>query len=241
MIRVYINGAGKMGKLAARNVEQDPKLELVGIGQREDDLAANIKQTNAQVVVDFTTSTAAYDNTRTIIDAGVHPVIGTSGLLPEQITELQRQCREQQLGGIIAANFSISVVLMMQFAQQAARHLPHVEIIELHHDKKKDAPSGTAIKTATMIAQNRDAATTSPCHEVLAGARGATQDDIPIHSVRLPGLLAHQQIIFGSPGETLTLKHDTIDRQCFMPGVVLACKKVVNLNELVNGLEYIID
>lgn len=239
-INVLINGAkGRMGKIAAVAVEQNSGLKLVAAIGREDDLHHTIKKMAAQVVVDFTNAESVFENTKTIIAAGANPVIGSSGLLPEQIKQLQQLAKEKKLGGIIVPNFCIGAVLMMQFAEQAAKYFPQAEIIELHHDKKLDAPSGTAIKTAEMIANNRKNDRAS-CNETIKGARGAVLKDVTLHSVRLKGLLAHQEVLFGNEGELLTVRHDSFNREAFMPGVCLACKKVVELNELVYGLENIL-
>lgn len=242
-IRVLVNGAaGKMGQMVVKAVQADAELILAGAIDQQHDLAAEIKQTQAQVVVDFTHAEVVQKNIQTIIQASVHPVIGTSGLTQAEITPLQKQAAQLKLGGIIAPNFSLGAVLMMKYAQEIARYFPQVEIIEMHHAEKLDSPSGTAIRTAEMLAAARDASqlAVKPTKETIAGARGARYQDIPIHAVRLPGLVAHQQIIFGSLGETLTLRHDSIDRLCFMPGVVLACKKVLALKQLIYGLEHIL-
>lgn len=238
-IRVLVNGAsGRMGKTAVMAIRQDSALELVGETNSTDDLKQAIRANRANVVVDFTNASVVFENSKMIIETNAHPIIGTSGLLPHQIKELQEICAKKQLGGIIAANFCISALLMMRFAEQAAKYFSEVEIIETHHEKKLDAPSGTAIKTAEMIA---DARKTNPqpkkVHETLAGARGACKDQIPIHSLRLPGFLAKQDVIFGHLGGNLVITHETIDRQAFMPGVLLACKKVVGLKKLIYGLE----
>jgi 4-hydroxy-tetrahydrodipicolinate reductase len=238
-IRVLVNGAhGKMGQESVKAIQADTVLEYVGGANHGDNLAALISQTKPDVVLDFTVACVVFENTRTIIESGVRPVVGTSGLLPEQVKTLKALCAEKKLGGIIVPNFSIGAILMMKFAADAARYLTDVEIIELHHDGKQDAPSGTAIKTADMIANNRARV---PTHheerELLAGARGGVQNDIHIHSVRLPGLMAHQTVIFGGKSETLQIRHDSIHRDSFMPGVCLACKKVMGLDELVYGLE----
>ncbi|GAB4224334.1 MAG: 4-hydroxy-tetrahydrodipicolinate reductase [Gammaproteobacteria bacterium] len=241
-IRVLVNGAnGRMGKFATAAIEADPELELVAQTDRHNNLREAIDANKTQVVVDFTTAESAYDNLATIVACGAHPVIGTSGLLTDQITHMQTQCAKQHLGGIIAPNFSIGAVLMMKYAQDAARYLDHVEIIELHHDQKQDSPSGTALKTADMIAENlRSHQHLAEQKETIPGARGARHHNIHIHALRLPGLVAHQQVIFGAQGETLTIRHDSLNRECFMPGVLLACKKVMDLNELVYGLEHIL-
>lgn len=240
-IRVLVNGAnGRMGKLAVKTVASNVDFILVGETGRRDDLAAAIKTNKPDVVVDLTTAETVLHNTQIIIDAGVHPVIGTSGLLVEQITKLQTQCNSLKLGGIIAPNFSLGAVLMMKHARDIAKYFPHVEIIEMHHDGKLDSPSGTALRTAEMLAETRELLPEKTLRETIPGARGATHHQIPIHAIRLPGFVAHQQIIFGGTGETLTLSHNSIDRESFMPGVILACKKAMGLNELIYGLENIL-
>ncbi len=241
-IRVLVNGAsGKMGQATVNAINNDAAFTLVGQLTSHHSLTTEIKNTQPDVVIDFTNAHLVYDNLQTIIAAGVHPVIGTSGLKKEQIEQLQKHCADLKLGGIIAPNFSLGAVLMMKHAEAIAPYFSEVEIIELHHPGKLDSPSGTAIRTAELINAARK---TRPAElknkEVVSGARGASYENIPIHSIRLPGLVAHQQIMFGGLGETLTIRHDSIDRQCFMPGVVLACKKVVELKELVYGLENIL-
>lgn len=246
-IHVLVNGArGRMGQQVVATVDQDPELTLVGQVDRGNNLASIIDQFHPDVVIDFTTAAAVFDNASIIIDSNTHPVIGTTGLHPDQIAELQQQCATKKLGGLIAPNFSIGAILMMKYAQDAARYLQHAEIIELHHDGKLDSPSGTSIKTAEMIAKqwNNEEKNSSPSsqntHETIPGARGATYHDIPIHAVRLPGLVAHQEVIFGGIGETFHLRHNSINRECFMPGVLLACKKVMTLKHLEYGLEHIL-
>ena len=230
-----------MGKESVKAVSEDPDLDLVAQTDLGDNLPGEISQTKAQVVVDFTTAAAAMKNADCIIESGARPVIGTSGLLPEQVAELQKLCNKQNLGGIIVPNFAIGAVLMMKYSQDAVKYFPHVEVIELHHDLKADAPSGTAIKTANLLAESRGLAPqTVDEKEIFSGARGANAEDIRIHSVRLPGLVAHQEVIFGGQSQTLTIRHDSIHRDSFMPGVCLACKKVMDLNELVYGLEHLL-
>lgn len=241
-LRILVNGAhGKMGQEVVTAVNKDPELELVGQTGRDDDLTQAIATAKANVVVDFTNPGAVYENTLRILDTGAHPVIGTTGLTPEQIITLKQRCLEKKRGGIIAPNFSIGAVLMMQFAQTAARYYSAVEIIEFHHPGKQDAPSGTAIKTAEMMSANcKNLLAPKPLHETIAGSRGATKDGISIHAVRLPGLVAGQEVIFGGLGETLTIQHNTIHREAFMPGVLLACKKVMAMDHLVYGLENVL-
>lgn len=243
-ISILINGAfGKMGLETVKAIEQDSALSLVGQIGRGSSLAQVIQETQPQVVIDFTTPEIVFANALTIIEAGKHPVIGTTGLSHAQIQELKAGCAEKKLGGIIAPNFAIGVILMMRFASEAIRYFPQAEIIELHHDAKRDAPSGTAIKTAQMMAKNRPSEVLShqtTVKETLLHSRGAECDGIPIHAVRLPGLVAHEMILFGGQGEVLTLKHDAMDRKCFMAGILLACKKVVTLTELIYGLEHLL-
>jgi 4-hydroxy-tetrahydrodipicolinate reductase len=242
-IRLLINGAqGKMGQIAVKTFSQHPDFVLVGMTGRNHDLAIEIKKNTPQVVIDLTSPDSVLANTQIIIDAKAHPVIGTTGLIKEQITQLQEQCAKLKLGGLIAPNFSLGIVLMIKCAQDIVKFFPAVEIIEMHHAGKLDSPSGTAIHTAEKLAAARTQSFDLPknTRETLAGARGAEHQKIPIHAVRLPGLVAHEQIIFGGIGETLTLRHDTMDRQCFMPGLILACKKVMELDKLVYGLENIL-
>lgn len=242
--RVIVNGAqGKMGSLACETLENHPHFELVARLGHADNLQTAISKTKASLVVDLTRADCVYENSLTIINGGAHPVIGTSGLLPEQIQTLQHLCAEKKLGGIIVPNFSIGAVLMMRFASIAARYLPEVEIIEAHHQQKLDAPSGTAMKTAEMIAAARSNTKKNslPLKELITGARGGDHCGIPIHSLRLPGVLARQQVIFGNIGETLSITHDSIDRACFMPGVILACEGVQTLDSLQYGLEHLLD
>ena len=251
MIKVIIAGfKGKMGSTALEMVKGDDQLTLVGLldpfatESDVDGVPVFTKKEDligiaADVWVDFTMPKVAYENTRFAIEQGYAPVVGTTGFTPEEIAELTDLTRQKSLGGLIAPNFAIGAVLLMQFAQKAAQYFPNVEIIELHHDKKKDAPSGTAIKTAELIAEVRKSQVQGAAdeEELIAGARGANFDGFRIHSVRLPGLVAHQEVIFGSQGEGLTLRHDSYDRISFMGGVNHAIKAVVDRTELVYGLE----
>ena len=207
-----------------------------------DDLIARIKASQAQAVVDFTTAAVAFENTRKILEAGVHPVVGTSGLLAEQVAELQQLAEDKGIGGLIAPNFAIGAVLLMKYAQDAAKYLPDVEVIELHHNRKADAPSGTAVKTAQLIAEARKEIPKALVEEkeLFEGARGSEVHGVRVHSLRLPGLVAHQEVIFGGTGETLTIRHDSIHRESFMPGVCLACRKVIGTQQLFYGLEHLL-
>lgn len=262
-MKVIVCGAcGKMGRAVLKAVQEDAALELVGavdvnagadvgalIGLSavgiavQADLQAVIDAAKPDVMVDFTRPDVVFGNAVVALKSGVCPVIGTTGLSDAQKDEIARLSKEYQTGAFIAPNFAIGAVLMMKMAREAAKYLPHVEIIELHHDQKLDAPSGTALATAQMIRQKR--ASMRQGHpdeaEKVAGARGAEVDGIHIHSVRLPGYVAHQEVIFGGLGQTLTIRHDSIHRDSFMPGVVLACKRVKALEGLVVGLENLLD
>ena len=259
MTKVLVNGAcGRMGQAVVKAVLQDADLKLVAAVDLTGgadagtlvglpacgvtvttDLAAAIDATKPEVMVDFTRPDVVYRSAVTALSQGVSPVIGTTGLSDEAKKELAALAEKQGTPAFIAPNFAIGAVLMMLMAKQAAQYLPEVEIIELHHDKKLDAPSGTAIQTAEMIREVRaDHKQGHPEEkEKLAGARGADIGGIHIHSVRLPGYIAHQEVIFGGLGQTLTIRHDSLDRESFMPGVVLACKKVRGLKGLTVGLE----
>lgn len=266
-IPVVINGAaGKMGREVVKAVAEaddmalvgavdyNPDLqgqdvgELAGCGELEvpivNDLQATLvlatQERQPPVMVDFTHPDSVYENVRAAIAYGVRPVVGTTGLGMEQIQDLAEFADKASTGAAIIPNFSIGVVLMQQAAIQASQYFDHVEIIELHHNQKADAPSGTAIQTAQLLSELGKSynATTVTETEKLPGARGSqTEEGIRIHSVRLPGLIAHQEIIFGAPGQIYTLRHDTSDRACFMPGVLLAIRKVLPLKGLVYGLE----
>lgn len=242
LTRVIVNGAnGKMGSLACDTIKNHSEFELVGQLTKHDNLAQCIKNTKAQIVIELTRADCVYENSLTIINQGARPVIGASGLIETQIKELKALCEKNEIGGIIAPNFSIGAILMMTCAAKVAQYLSEVEIIEIHHQQKLDAPSGTALKTAEIIAAARkNPKNKLNLKEIVSGARGSTYHDINIHSLRVPGVLARQQIIFGSTGETLSIAHDSIDRSCFMPGIVLACQKVLGLNHLVYGLEHLI-
>ncbi len=238
-IRVLVNGAnGKMGRVAVNAVSNAANLTLAGAIGRGDNLAQAIQQFKPDVVIEFTTPQVVFANAQTIIQSGIRPIIGATGLTPEQIQQLTAESARKKLGGIIVPNFSLGAVLMMRYAQDAARYLPNVEIIEMHHPLKLDAPSGTAIKTAHMIAATRDETAASPLKP--APARGETHDGVQIHSLRLPGFYSHQTVIFGDTGEVLTICHQGIDRQCCIPGIVLACQKVMELDHLAYGLENIL-
>ncbi|WEV60092.1 4-hydroxy-tetrahydrodipicolinate reductase [Streptococcaceae bacterium ESL0729] len=254
MIKVIIAGyKGKMGSTAVNMVKADPELELaafvdpfaeesdvdgVPVFTKKEDLIGF----DADVWVDFTTPKVVFDNTKFAIEQGFSPVVGTTGFSEEDIKFLKDLSLEKKVGGLIAPNFAVGAILMMEFAAKASKYFPDLEIIELHHDKKMDAPSGTAIKTAELIEENRKFKKQGAVgeEESLPGARGAEYSGFRIHSVRLPGLIAHQEVIFGAPGEGLTIRHDSYDRQSFMGGVKLGIKKVTELDQLVYGLEHLL-
>ncbi len=244
VIRVLVSGAhGRMGQHVVRALQTTDDLLLVGTVDKQHHLLDQIQQSQAQVVVDFTNASSVFTNLEQIIAAGAHPVIGTSGLLPEQIRDLQQTCHTLHLGGVIAPNFSLAALLMIKCAQSIVKYFPHVEIIEAHHAGKQDSPSATALYTAKALAEQR--VTMMPDNkeqrEVIPGARGAQYASIPIHALRLPGVLAQQQIVFGGAGETLSITHNTLDRDSFMAGVLLACRRVVDLHELIYGLEQLVE
>ena len=253
-IKVIIAGfKGKMGSTAVQMVKDDQELELAALldpfaaEDQVDGVPVFTRKEaligfEADVWVDFTTPKFAYENTRFALENGFAPVVGTTGFTPEEIQELTSLSEEKKLGGLIAPNFAIGAILLMQFAAQAAKYFPHLEIIELHHDKKKDAPSGTAVKTAELVSQARTSLQQGAAdeEELMAGARGAAFDGFRIHSVRLPGLVAHQEVIFGAQGEGLTIRHDSYDRISFMSGVNLGIKEVVKREKLVYGLEHLL-
>lgn len=263
MQKVLVCGAGgKMGVETVKAVLKDEALEFVGgvdLGRAGEDagtvagvgllnlplyksLSDGLAQAKPDVVVDFTNPAVIFDNAKTILNAGVHAVIGTTGLTATQRDELDALGRKTGGNCLVAPNFSLGAVMMMKVSAEIAPYFPDVEIIELHHNHKYDAPSGTAIITAELInaAKNKAGvhASVDKTRESLPGARGAKVDEVTIHSVRLPGYVAHQQVLFGGFGETLTIRHDSLTRESFMPGVVLACKNIANHPGLTYGLEF---
>ncbi|WP_013323765.1 4-hydroxy-tetrahydrodipicolinate reductase [Gloeothece verrucosa] len=269
-IPVVVNGAaGKMGQevikavssakdlILVGAVDKNPKYrgqdagEVAGCGPVEvpiiDDLQSILvlaTQEKVQgVMVDFTHPDGVYENVRSAIAYGVRPVVGTTGLSVEQIKDLADFAEKASTGCLIVPNFSLGMILLQQAAMQASQYFDHVEIIELHHNQKADAPSGTAIKTAEMLSELGKTYNAAKVEETenIAGSRGGiVGENIRVHSVRLPGLIAHQEVIFGSPGQIYTLRHDTTDRSSFMPGVLLAIRKVTQLKSLVYGLEKVL-
>ncbi|MEB3336202.1 MAG: 4-hydroxy-tetrahydrodipicolinate reductase [Leptolyngbyaceae bacterium] len=269
-IPVLVNGAaGKMGREVIKAVAQSADMTLVGAVDRNPDyfgkdagevagweplevpitndfepmLAFTAQGKQPGVMVDFTHPKTIYDNVRSAIAYGIRPVVGTTGLSSTQIQDLAEFADKASTGCLIIPNFSIGMVLLQQAAIQASQFYEHVEIIELHHNQKADAPSGTAIQTAQLLAEMGKTFNPAKVEETekLPGARGGlAEEGIRIHSIRLPGLIAHQEVIFGATGEIYTLRHDTSDRTCYMPGVLLAIRKVIALKSLVYGLEKIL-
>jgi 4-hydroxy-tetrahydrodipicolinate reductase len=240
MTKVGVFGSrGRMGAEVCRAVESAPDLELVAAIDLGDDRAT---AEAAQVVVDFTHPDAVMDNITWCIDHGIHAVVGTTGFTDERLDQLRTALVDRDgVGVLVAPNFSIGAVLMMHFAEQAAAFYESAEIIELHHPGKADAPSGTAANTARRIAAARNAADLAPPPDAtvqeLAGARGAKVDGIRVHGVRLSGLVAHQEVLFGGEGETLTIRHDSLDRVSFMPGVLAAVRAIGTRPGLTVGIE----
>lgn len=254
MIKVLVNGAlGRMGRTVVAAVNADSELELVGavdivageVGGMtvETNLDAALKKFSPDVMVDFTQPKVVFDNVMTALKNKVSPVVGTTGLSDEAKEKIRVLAEENHTPAFIAPNFALGAVLMMLLSRKVAKYMPDVEIIELHHDKKLDAPSGTAELTAKMISEVRQPHKQGNPDEVerLEHVRGAEVDGIRIHSVRLPGYVAHQEVIFGGLGQTLTIRHDSMGRESFMPGVVLACKKVRGLTGLTIGLDKLLD
>lgn len=269
-IPVVVNGAaGKMGREVIKAVAKAEDMTLLGavditpeyngkdvgevagcgalevpiFNELQSMLAFAAQEKQLGVMVDFTHPNSVYDNVRSAIAYGIRPVVGTTGLTPEQIQDLAEFADKASTGCLIIPNFSIGMILLQQATVQASKYFDHVEIIELHHNQKADAPSGTAIKTAEMLAEMGKSYNPKSVEEEekIAGARGSlAPEGIRIHSVRLPGLIAHQEVIFGAAGQLYTLRHDTSDRASFMPGVLLAIRKVLQLKTLVYGLEKIL-
>ena len=236
MTTVAVLGAqGRMGSEVVRAVQASPDLSVGAAYDVGDDLDL----TGIDVAVDFTHPDAVMDNLRACITAGVHVVVGTTGFTDERLAEVRGLLEGTEVGVVIAPNFGIAAVLMMQFAAQAAPFFDSVEIVELHHAGKADAPSGTARRTARLVADARKGLGPMPdaTTESLEGARGALVDGVRIHSVRLAGLVAHQEVLLGGVGESLTLRHDSYDRASFMPGVLLAVRKVAERPGLTVGLD----
>lgn len=263
MIDVAVLGAGgRMGQEVCRAVDSDDDLRLVravdpsasggslsSFTGMASDLSVEssieaLASASVDVAVDFTTAPVAAQNIAWCLDHGIHVIVGTTGLGEEQLAKIQAQAASSSANVLIAPNFAIGAVLMMRFAQMAAKWMPDVEIIELHHPGKLDSPSGTAIKTMEGILASRSEGAIGPpegVSESIPGARGAESGGVHVHSVRLPGLVAHQEVIFGGQGQTLRIRHDSIDRTSFMPGVILAIKKISQFKGLTLGLENLLE
>ena len=257
-IGVVVHGAlGRVGREVVSATCNDPGLKPVGavdakadgivlslpVGSGTIPLSRNLEsiltQTQPKVIVDFTTAEASMAMARLATKHKVNLVIGTTGFSTENLEEIDRLAKANGVGVVVASNFALGAVLMIHLAKIAAKYFDNVEIIELHHDQKLDAPSGTAVSTAKAISEARGKPFVHPKvqKETVAGARGAELQGVALHSVRLPGLMAHQEVIFGTSGQTLIIRHDTINRECYMPGVVMAVKKVVDLKGLTIGLD----
>ena len=258
-IRVVVSGTGSMGQQVLAGVHGDPDMEPVGVLEKfskdgtvalpdgreapvSPDISALLDRVRPDVMIDFTNA----DWTPLVADAalerGVRLVIGTTGLSDDWLAGLESACKERGLGAVVAANFAIGAVVMIYLAKVAGRFFDSAEIIELHHDQKVDAPSGTSLTTAReiLVARGRPFDRNVPDNQTLAGTRGGALDGITIHSVRLPGLVAHQEVLFGGLGQTLSIRHDTTGRESFVPGVLLAAREVMKRKELVRGLEALV-
>jgi 4-hydroxy-tetrahydrodipicolinate reductase len=257
-IRVVINGAlGRMGQEVAKAVVCEPGLRAVGAVAKEvtqkylplaeapelvllsSDLGSCLRVCDADVVVDFTNADVSIAAARIAIKQKVNMVIGTTGLSKENLAEIEKLCQTYKVGAVVAPNFSLGAAILIQLSKFAAKFFNHAEIIEMHHDKKADAPSGTAISTAREMLQTRGKPFVYPevTREVLSNTRGGQMDGIAIHSLRLPGFMAGQEVVFSGAGETLSLRHNIISRECFLPGVILAIKEVTKRKGLTYGLD----
>lgn len=261
-IKVAVVGAaGKMGIQVLKTIDEQDDMELVAAvdpNREGEDVGAlmgtepmhvkclasvaQLADVAPDVMIDFTTPAVVKANARQALELGIHCVVGTTGMTQNDLQELDDLALSKEVGIVMAPNFAIGAILLMRFAQEASRYFPDAEIIELHHNQKLDAPSGTAIKTAEAMIDARDGVelTSVASSEKIKGVRGGELGGIRIHSVRLPGLVAHEEVIFGGLGQILTLRHDSISRESFMPGVMLAVRKVTELKGLVYGLEHLL-
>ena len=243
-IRVGVLGSnGKVGQAIVAGVQAAADTEFT-VGVDKDDALSAFVDSGTQVVVDFTHPDVVMGNLKFLVDNGIHAVVGTTGFTAERLDQVRGWLANKPGSGVlIAPNFAIGAVLSMHFAQKAAPYFESVEIIELHHPQKADAPSGTAARTAALIAAARTGMAPNPdaTSTGLPGARGADVDGVPVHSVRLTGLVAHQEVLFGTMGETLTIRHDSLDRTSFVPGVLLAVREIAGRPGLTLGLEPLLD
>lgn len=264
-IRVFVAGAcGKMGSETLKTILDQDDMVIVGTSDvqnqgkdiglllRTDPLGIEIignldidrlKELQADILVDFTNPQSVFANAKTAIRAGVVPVIGATGLDEQEIAELEDLASEHGVGVFIAPNFALGAILMMKYAQETAKYFKHVDIIEYHHDQKLDAPSGTALITADMISEVRQPMIQGHPNEFekIPGSRGGDINGLRVHSIRLPGMIAHQEVIFGGYGQTLTIRHDAYTRETYMPGVMLAIRKAYKMSGLKIGLENFLD
>jgi 4-hydroxy-tetrahydrodipicolinate reductase len=255
-IKVLVHGAaGRVGQEVVKAVCQEPEMELVGAVDLKvsgdslaladgsgsvpfsADLSAMLDSCQPDVMVDFTIAKASMPAVRTAAKKNVNLVIGTTGFSPAELEEMQQLAEANEIGIVAAPNFALGAVLMIHLAKIAGKFIDHAEIVELHHDKKLDAPSGTSLMTARAMAEARGRPFLPPAAGETTPSRGQTVEGIGIHSVRLPGLMAHQEVIFGTAGQTLKIRHDTINRECYMPGVMLAVKAVVRQKGFIYGLD----
>jgi 4-hydroxy-tetrahydrodipicolinate reductase len=256
---VIYGAAGKVGQVLINSLAKAPEVKLVGaidITAKADklslpdgslipfstDLEKIIVETRPEVIVDFTLAHASLPAVRTAVKHKVNMVIGTTGFKPEEVAEIEQLAETNKVGIILASNFALGAVLMMHFARLASKYMDYAEIIELHHSQKADAPSGTALTTAKAMAAYRGRPFSQSADEGKNfPSRGQKESGVTIHSVRLPGLMAHQEVLFGGPGQTLRIRHDTIDRECYVPGVLLAVQSVVKQQGLIQGLDNLLN
>jgi 4-hydroxy-tetrahydrodipicolinate reductase len=255
-IKVVVHGAaGRVGQEVVKAVCQEPEMKLVGAVDLKvsgdfltlpdgsgkvlfsTDLGSIISTCKPDVVVDFTIAKASMPAVRVAAEKGVNMVIGTTGFSADELTEMEKLAASKNIGIVAAPNFALGAVLMIHLAKIAAKFIDHAEIVELHHDRKLDAPSGTSLLTARAMAEARGKPFLPPTAGEPTPSRGQAVAGINIHSVRMPGLMAHQEVIFGAPGQTLSIRHDTINRECYMPGVMLAIKAVVRQKGFIYGLD----
>jgi 4-hydroxy-tetrahydrodipicolinate reductase len=240
-VKVAVAGhRGKVGSVLATAFADDPAIDYVGGVSRGDDLAAFLRDKRPRALVDFTRPSEALHNALAAVAAGASPVVGTTGLTASDVDKIETACRQKKIGGIVAPNFAVGAVLMMHLAEIAAPHFEAVEVIEMHHAAKLDAPSGTALSTARRLAAKRGEkpfAHRKPEKETLAGTRGGEEGGVAVHSVRLPGFVADQEVIFGLPGQTLTIAHRTTSREAYAPGVLLAVRAVTRGPRFYRGLD----
>ncbi|WP_412989688.1 4-hydroxy-tetrahydrodipicolinate reductase [Pediococcus siamensis] len=257
MIKVIVAGfRGSMGQKTVNLVQKTADFKLVGVYSPEVTdlkpqtygLASEVQVFNtlkttppvADVWIDFSTPSGVFENTKFALQHHIKPVVGTSGLSDQHLNDLKETAQAENTAGLIVPNFGMSAVLLMKFAKEAAKYFPDVEVIEMHHEDKLDAPSGTAISTAKQLSEVRQTQAEPEVKETLKGARGADYNGVHIHSVRLPGYVAHEQVLFGGEGEALTIRQDSFNRDSFMTGVAIAVRKVGTLKELTVGLENVL-